>query len=139
MRPDRGTGVSLIARYTAFAVIATLANLGVQRLVLGGADTPLRLVLAMVAGTLVGLVVKYVLDKRWIFDDRSTGARAHARRFTAYTVMGGVTTLIFWGSETAFWLAFGTDLAREGGAILGLSIGYVVKYQLDKRYVFTPA
>ncbi|MEC7297329.1 MAG: GtrA family protein [Pseudomonadota bacterium] len=131
--------MSLIARYTAFAVIATLANLGVQRLVLGGADTPLRLALAMAAGTLVGLVVKYVLDKRWIFDDRSTGTRAHARRFTAYTVMGGVTTLIFWGSETAFWLAIGTDLAREGGALLGLTIGYVVKYQLDKRYVFTPA
>jgi putative flippase GtrA len=50
--------------------------------------------------------------------------------------MGVVTTAIFWATETAFWLIGGTDLWRETGAVLGLSVGYLVKYELDRRYVF---
>ena len=129
----------LVARYAGFAVIATLANLGAQRLVLAWREDGTGFALAVLAGTAVGLVVKYALDKRWIFDDRSTGLRAHSKRFTLYTVMGLVTTAIFWGTETAFWLAWGTDAMRELGAVLGLTVGYVVKYRLDRRFVFTPA
>ena len=51
--------------------------------------------------------------------------------------MGLVTTALFWGTETAFWLLWGTEAMRELGAVLGLSVGYVVKYNLDKRYVFS--
>ncbi|MDC1270063.1 GtrA family protein, partial [Amylibacter sp.] len=39
--------------------------------------------------------------------------------------------------ETAFWLVWQTYAMRELGAVLGLSIGYVVKYNLDRRFVFT--
>ena len=130
-------GVQIALRYAAFAVSATVANLGAQRLVLafsgeGGGG----LALAIVAGTVVGLVLKYALDKRWIFFDRSSGVAAHGKRFSLYTVMGVVTTLIFWGFETAFWYAWRTDAMREAGAILGLAIGYCVKYELDRRFVF---
>lgn len=128
---------SLILRYAAFAAVATLANLGAQRLVLTVDDGTRGFVLAVLAGTAVGLVVKYLLDKRWIFADDSSGLRAHSRRFTLYTAMGVVTTLIFWVTETAFWLIWQTDLARETGAVLGLTVGYIVKYRLDRRYVFT--
>lgn len=130
--------MSLALRYALFAVLATLANLGAQRavLALSPADPALSFAAALIAGTGVGLVVKYVLDKRYIFYDRSTGLAAHSRRFSLYTAMGIVTTLIFWGTETAFWLTWGTDLARETGAVLGLAVGYVVKYRLDKAYVF---
>ena len=131
------TLTTLVLRYTVFAVIATLANLATQRLVLINGDTGVMLTLAIAAGTLVGLVIKYLLDKRWIFYDAATGARAHSRRFGLYALMGVATTLIFWGSETAFWLIWGTDAMREAGAILGLTIGYVVKYRLDRAYVFT--
>ena len=133
---------TLVLRYGCFAVLATLANLGTQRLVLGGeggAASATAFALAVLAGTAVGLVVKYVLDKRWIFGDRSTGLRAHSRRFGLYSAMGVVTTLIFWVTETAFWLTWQTDLAREAGAVLGLSVGYVVKYRLDRRFVFVEA
>ena len=129
---------ALILRYALFAVIATIANLATQRLVLSGGDTASHFAAAVGAGTLVGLVVKYVLDKRWIFFDSATGVRAHGRRFSLYTAMGLITTAIFWGTETAFWLIWKTDAMRELGAILGLSVGYVVKYNLDKRFVFTP-
>lgn len=130
---------ALILRYAGFAVLATLANLGVQRLVLLGGDSGAVFALAVGAGTLAGLVVKYALDKRWIFFDDATGLRAHGRKFTLYTVMGIVTTAVFWGTETAFWLIWHTDAMREMGAVIGLMVGYVIKYNLDRRFVFTDA
>lgn len=129
----------LVLRYTVFAVLAVLANLAAQRLVLRLGDEAMHFVLAVLAGTMVGLVVKYLLDKRWIFHDTATGLAAHGKRFSLYTAMGLVTTAIFWGTETAFWLIWQTHLAREAGAVLGLTVGYVVKYHLDRRYVFTNA
>lgn len=128
---------TLVLRYAAFAVLATLANLAVQRLVLIGGDTTLWFMTAVGAGTIVGLVVKYVLDKRWIFADTSTGVKAHSKKFGLYTAMGLITTAIFWSTETAFWLIWQTDMMRELGAVLGLAVGYVVKYNLDRRFVFT--
>ncbi len=130
---------TLVFRYTVFAILATLANLGAQRAVLAADPTDRGFVLAVLAGTAVGLVLKYVLDKRWIFADRSTGLATHGRKFALYTAMGIVTTLIFWGTETAFWLATRSHAWREAGAVLGLSVGYVVKYRLDRRFVFEPA
>lgn len=131
------TGLSLALRYALFAGIAMIANLGTQRLVLAFGETAFVFATAVGAGTLVGLVVKYLLDKRWIFYDASTGLRAHGRKFALYTAMGLVTTCIFWGSETAFWLIWGTDPMRELGAVLGLMVGYLTKYLLDRRFVFT--
>jgi putative flippase GtrA len=133
----RLTGTEIALRYTAFAVLATLANLGAQRAVLAFGEGAALFALAVLAGTGVGLVVKYILDKRWIFFDATRGAAATGRQFGLYTAMGLVTTAIFWATETAFWLAWGTHLAREAGAVLGLAVGYWVKYRLDRRFVFT--
>lgn len=129
----------LVFRYTAFAVIATLVNLGTQRLILTLGTDAFFYAAAVAVGTLTGLVVKYILDKRWIFGDMQTGLKAHGQKFTLYTIMGVFTTAIFWSSETAFWLIWKTDLMREVGAIAGLAVGYFVKYQLDRRFVFSSA
>lgn len=130
------TRTTLVIRYTAFAVVAVLVNLLVQRVVLLGGESVIWFGLAMGAGTLAGLVVKYVLDKRWIFYDVTSGAVAQGKQFGLYSLMGIVTTVIFWVSETTFWAIWGTDFARELGAVIGLSIGYITKYQLDRRFVF---
>jgi putative flippase GtrA len=130
---------TLVFRYVLFAIIATLANLAMQRLVLMGGQTASLFALAVAMGTLTGLVLKYLLDKRWIFHDIGSGVVQHGRKFTLYTAMGIVTTAIFWGMETLFWLTWETDAMRELGAVLGLAIGYTVKYNLDRRYVFTDA
>ncbi len=127
---------ALVIKYAAFAGVAMLANLATQRLVLQGTQTGGHFALAVGAGTLVGLLIKYVLDKRWIFYDVETGAKNHSRKFTLYVAMGLVTTGIFWGTETAFWLIWQTDRLRELGALVGLSIGYFIKYTLDRRFVF---
>jgi len=34
-------------------------------------------------------------------------------------------------------LAWQTDAMRELGAVIGLSFGYVIKYRLDRVFVFT--
>jgi putative flippase GtrA len=128
---------TLILRYSAFAVIATIANLVTQRGVLQIGDATGHFAVAVGAGTIVGLVIKYLLDKRWIFYDVETGVKNLSRKLSLYTAMGLITTAIFWGTETAFWLIWQTELMRELGAILGLSVGYVVKYNLDRRFVFT--
>jgi putative flippase GtrA len=128
---------TLFLRYGAFAVIATIANLATQRGVLQFGDTGVIFAAAVGAGTMVGLIIKYLLDKRWIFYDLETGAKSHGRKFSLYPAMGIVTTVIFWGAETVFWLIWQTDFMRELGAVIGLGIGYVVKYHLDRRFVFT--
>ena len=136
---------NLLVRYAIFALVATVANLAVQRLVLTGAGAGILpgighriegYVPALLGGTGAGLALKYVLDKRWIFFDRSAGLLGHGRKFALYTLTGVATTLIFWGTETAFWLAWRSDLTREAGAVLGLTVGYVLKYRLDRRFVF---
>ena len=122
-------------RYCAFAGLAVLANLAAQRLVLSFGDGSALFATALVVGTGVGLVVKYILDKRWIFYDQSPD---HMRQFSLYACVGLITTALFWGTEISFWLIWRTETAREIGAVLGLSAGYVLKYQLDRRFVFTP-
>jgi len=128
---------SLVVRYALFAGIAMLVNLAVQRIVLSGGDSMIWYAAAVGAGTIGGLFTKFLLDKRWIFNDRETaGLQQHGEQFTRYAFMGLFTTAIFWGSETAFFLIGKTDFWRETGAVLGLTVGYVSKYQLDSRFVF---
>jgi putative flippase GtrA len=50
--------------------------------------------------------------------------------------MGVFTTVIFWSVEYAFYLTFATDTMRYVGGVIGLAIGFYVKYQLDKKFVF---
>ena len=127
---------ALVARYAAFAAIATVANLGAQRAALAAVPEPFAFPAALVLGTGIGVVVKYLLDRRWIFAAAPAAPRAEARRFTLYGLTGVVTTLLFWAVETGFWLAWRTDAARELGAVIGLAIGYTIKYRLDRRFVF---
>ena len=126
----------LVVRYSAFAAIATIANLAAQRVVFATVQQDVRFLLALVAGTGVGLVLKYILDKKWIFFEAAQPLGAESRKFSLYTLTGVGTTLVFWGAEGLFWLIWQTQFMREVGAVLGLTIGYIVKYNLDRRFVF---
>ena len=126
----------VVVLYTLFAAIATVTNLGSQALVQLLYKGPYDLIVAILVGTFVGLVVKYLLDKRYIFAYRTRSLAHDGQLFVLYAAMSLITTVIFWGFEYGFELAFGTDLMRYLGGLIGLAIGYFLKYQLDKRFVF---
>lgn len=128
---------ALFLRYSFFAVAAICVNLAVQRCVFLFGESSGIFLLAIASGTGAGLIVKYLLDKTWIFGDLCSGLAAHRTKFSLYSAMGIITTILFWCTEATFWIIWQTEMMRDLGALIGLSIGYVVKYQLDKRYVFT--
>ncbi len=132
--PAAPTGVTLAVRYSAFAAIATGVNLAVQAVVFALYGGPFALTAAMGSGTIAGLLPKYVLDKKWIFVDQSAD---HARKFSLYTLMAVVTTLIFWAVEFVFDRLGHGGPAHYLGAVIGLALGYWLKYRLDRRFVFT--
>lgn len=81
-------------------------------------------------------MVKYILDKRYIFRFRARSVAHDTQTFALYTLMGLATTVIFWGFEFGFHHIFETKEMRYLGGVIGLAIGYLTKYHLDKRYVF---
>lgn len=129
-------GIALL--YALFSGIAMLINIGTQFIVfnLFRMITEYAILFSIGAGTITGLVSKYILDKKWIFCYSAKTHTQNFRLFILYTVMGGVTTLIFWGAELAFELIFCSEPMRYFGATIGLVIGYWIKYFLDKKFVF---
>lgn len=126
----------LAIKYAIFALIATAANIGAQDLAIRAYSGAFDILASVIVGTGAGLVVKYVLDKRYIFRFRARSVAHDTRTFALYTVMGLATTVVFWGFEFGFHHLFETREMRYLGGIIGLAIGYLTKYHLDKRYVF---
>lgn len=122
--------------YVIFAVIATLTNLLAQEITVQMYSGIFQFSISVMAGTVVGLIVKYLLDKKYIFNYHTQNQSQDAQTFVIYAAMGIITSLIFWSMEYAFDTWFETRFMRYTGAVLGLMIGYATKYQLDKRFVF---
>ena len=122
--------------YTIFAIFATVANIAGQEVSINIYQGPFSIMLSIFVGTGVGLVLKYWLDKRYIFQYQTSSIQHGSKTFTLYTVMGVVTTFIFWGFELGFDAIYDSKEMRYLGGVIGLAIGYFVKYQLDKRFVF---
>jgi putative flippase GtrA len=128
--------MNLTIKYAIFALIATAVNIGAQDMVIRYYIGAFDILASMIIGTGAGLIVKYILDKRYIFRFRARDAAHDGKTFALYTVMGLATTVIFWGFEFGFDHIFETKEMRYLGGIIGLAIGYLTKYYLDKRYVF---
>lgn len=128
--------VPLVIRYALFAGIATILNLISQSMVFQVIPGKVGFYLGMATGIGTGLIVKYILDKRWIFFDTSSGIKQNARQFMVYSFFGMITTVLFLATEIGFDYLFGTHTMRLLGGGLGLILGYWVKYQLDCKYTF---
>jgi putative flippase GtrA len=132
----RKKATKIAVLYTLFAVLSTAINIGSQMLSIWIYKGPLSVEISILVGTAMGLPLRYFLEKRYIFNFTSKNLVHDGKLFVFYSAMGVITTLIFWGTEYAFHLVYDTDLMRYLGGIIGLSIGFYVKYQLDKKYVF---
>ena len=104
---------NLTLKYSLFAVFATLANLLTQEIFLHLYVEVSALIIAMVAGTVVGWVSKYLLDKHYIFTFETSSQRENLLKFLTYGLTGILTTSIFWGFELVFDYLFDTQLARS--------------------------
>ncbi|MGF6239005.1 MULTISPECIES: GtrA family protein [Paraburkholderia] len=138
-RPAGGLTASrsrLVFWYAVFAAISMASNLGSQKLAYLVYQAAFAVPLSVCVGTGAGLVVKYLLDKAWIFRYEHRSVAHGARTFALYVLMGLGTTFVFWAVEFAASAVFHTENARLAGGALGLAIGYVAKYHLDKRFVF---
>lgn len=128
--------MKVIFTYAIFALIATVANIGGQDLTLRIYQGHYDILFSMVIGTAIGLVVKYLLDKHYIFHHRTRDMSHAGRIFVLYTAMGVAGTLFFWGVEFLFHIIYQSKEMRYLGGIIGLAGGYIMKFQLDKRFVF---
>ena len=130
------TSFRLPLLYGFFASIAMASNLAAQALVMSFDNNNHAMLLSMLVGTGVGLVTKYILDKRYIFIFKAENLAHDGKLFLLYSVMGIVTTVLFWVIEYGFHWIFATELMRYIGGAIGLILGYLIKYRLDKQFVF---
>jgi putative flippase GtrA len=128
--------VNKILLYIYFAFFASIINIFSQYLVFESYEGAYIIYIAMFVGTSLGLISKYIMDKMYIFKYNISNLYDYSKNFSAYVLTGIFTTLIFWSFEYLFYILFNNEIAIYLGAIIGLSIGYTVKYKLDKNFVF---
>ncbi|MBA5800462.1 MULTISPECIES: GtrA family protein [Rhizobium] len=134
---QQGTGAGVATRYCAFAMLSTAANFAAQATVIQMAPST-SLMPSILTGTAAGFGLKYFLDKRWIFFDRYASHGDEMLKVALYGLFSVLTTLIFWGFEIAFWTIWKTEFAKYTGGAIGLALGYIAKYALDRKFVFKP-
>lgn len=128
--------LAIVVLYIVFASLSTAINIGSQMLSMGIYKGLYSVEISILVGTATGLPLRYLLEKRYIFSFKSSDIRHDGQLFVIYSSMGVLTTAIFWLTEYAFHLLFAEDFMRYVGGVIGLGIGFYVKYRLDKKYVF---
>jgi putative flippase GtrA len=118
---------------SAFATVANIATQAVSMCFYSGAYA---VELSVLVGTAMGSPIKYVLEKKYVFDFKADDLVHDTRLFILYGLMGLLTTAIFWGIEFAFQYIYGINAMRYLGGAIGLTLGSFIKYNLDKRFVF---
>lgn len=122
--------------YALVSTLASAANLGTQALYIWAYSSSYAVVLSVLVGTLMGFPIKYVLEKKYVFDFKADNLGHDTRLFILYGLIGVFTTGIFLGVEFIFHNIFGTNAMRYLGGAIGLTLGSYIKYHLDKRVVF---
>lgn len=127
---------SPISKYFLFALLAIIINLLIQHLTLSIYQGSYDVYLALCMGTGVGLVLKYILDKFFVFKKEKKSLKEEGNLFLIYSFLGVFTTLFYWAVELSFHYLLSFPSAKYIGGALGLIGGYLIKYYLDKRFVF---
>ena len=79
-------------------------------------------------------IIKFFLDKFIVFEKKSMEIKETSQQFIKYFLFAIVTTIENIGIQFIFTNFIGTPL--EISFIVALSIGYLTKFFLDKKYVF---
>lgn len=133
--------------YMGFAAICTGVNIGSQyilKTLLSQINTlhvlflgqELYFYIQLCIGTFLGFVTKFVLDKFIVFKEKHKNMGHTFKQFLLYAFNAVFTTMIFWGFEFSFKFAFTFEHSELIGGLIGLAIGYTVKFFLDRKFVF---
>jgi len=126
----------IAVKYIFFALIAIFTNLLFQHFCLMFYAGAYSLYFAMLLGTTTGLIIKYFLDKNFIFYYTPENNKDEGYKILLYSFTGIATTIIFWSFELSFNYLIDSAYAKYVGAVIGLIIGYFLKYTLDLEYTF---
>jgi putative flippase GtrA len=128
--------MNTLLKYSVLVILQIFINLLTQFIIRQAYTGPFNFYLALAGGTIAGLIIKYPLDKKFIFNYAPNSISEDAKKFITYTYISVFTTLIFWAVEMAFHLLFDNQIYDYIGGFLGLIIGNFVKYQCDKAITF---
>lgn len=128
--------INITVLYTLFASFSIIINILAQVLSVWVYVGQFYIEVSILIGTATGLPLRYILEKKYIFAFKSKNLIHDSKLFFIYTLMSVFTTLIFWITEYSFHFIFDTDTMRYFGGIIGLGIGFYIKYHLDKKFVF---
>ena len=131
--------IKIVLLYAFFVLFSMAINISAQMLSILIYKGQYFVEVSILIGTAAGLPIRYLLEKRYIFAFQSNNINHDGKLFVLYSFMGVFTTALFWGVEYAFHILFATDSMRYLGGFIGLTIGFYVKYKLDKKYVFVSA
>lgn len=89
--------------YTAFAIVATLCNILAQDICNYLYSGDFSILISIIMGTGFELVVKYILDKKYIFQYKTETAGHNRHIFFPYIPLwASLLLLSFWGFEFGF-------------------------------------
>lgn len=96
--------------------------------------------IALGFGTVIGFLFKFVVDKFVVFEEKLSANRKAeiqktSKQISIYFSFAIFTTMIFWGFEFTFKILLSGNWYLFGG-LIGLIIGYTVKFLLDRKFVF---
>jgi len=100
------------------------------------AQTPFNMTELVGSVVAVGItyIVKFILDKFIVFQKKSTEIKQTSKEFSLYFLFAIVTTIENIGIQFLLTNFLGSPLILS--VIIALTIGYITKFILDKRYVF---
>ena len=127
--------MSIGLKYILFAILAMTVNIFFQYLSFLLIDHKYELYIAILNGTILGMTLKYYLDKNFIFYYVKKEFN-NKNIFFLYIFTSIFTTIIFWAIELWFSYYVKINYSEYLGALVGLTLGYSLKYLLDKQLVF---
>ena len=141
--------------YIFFAIITTIINLGVQKgmeallsdilkykiysmyISTNNSRITYGLIIQILTATALAFIFKYSVDKIYIFKDKTSYfTYSHLKQVLLYGSFAVLTTVIFWTFELSFEQFLVFHNSKYVGAIIGLALGYTVKFLLDRKFVF---
>ena len=98
-------------------------------------------IIKILIATGVAFIFKYIIDKAIVFEVNGVldSKKMKIRQFGLYLLFSFITTIIFWGIVLVFKMIFADQWAELVGTVVGLSVGYTIKFFLDSKIAFKPA